>query len=89
MDGRRSDEGLVGIDRLFEMPSGGGLEIHPLVLPTERGGVRQPVHMSWDHERACFLGSNQDGEVLSIPLGEMKDMAKNPWARQFVGYVTS
>lgn len=85
--GRRSDEGLVEILSLFDLVLGAGARLFPVVLPTERGGVRQPVHMAWDEERACFLGRNQDGESLSVTLGEMRDMARDPWARQFVGYV--
>lgn len=86
---RRSDEGLVQIVSLFDLAAGGGVEIFPIILPTERGGARQPVRMAWDREKACFLGTNQDGEILLVALGEMKDMARDPWARQFVGYITS
>lgn len=84
---RRSDEGLFQIVSLFDALSDGGVDVFPVILPTERGGARQPVSMVWASERACFLGTNQDGEILSVALGEMKDMARNPWARQFVGYI--
>lgn len=86
---RRSDEGLVEIVNIFDLAGSGGVDIYPVILPTERGGARQPVRMVWDAEKACFTGSNQDGEVLSVALGEMKDMARDPWARQFVGYIMS
>lgn len=84
---RRSDEGLFQIVSLFDSLFDGGVDIFPVVLPTERGGVRQPLSMAWNKERACFLGTSQDGEILSVTLGEMKDMARDPWARQFVGYI--
>lgn len=84
---RRSDEGLVQIVSLFDSFLDIGVDVFPVVLPTERGGVGQSVKMNWNRERACFVGSNHDGDVLSIALGEMKDMARDPWARQFVGYV--
>lgn len=85
--GRRGDEGLVEVLSLFELSPRAGVGLHPIIVPTERRGVQQPVEMSWDGGRACFLGSNQDEETLSVTLGEMKDMARDPWARQFVGYV--
>lgn len=87
---RRSDEGLVQIVSLFDSMMAIGVDVFPVVLPTEeKGGARQPVKMIWDSERACFVGmdNNQDGGVLSVALGEMKDMARDPWARQFVGYI--
>lgn len=84
---KRSDEGLVQIVSLFDTFLDIGVDVFPVVLPTERGGVGQSVKMIWNRDRACFVGSGQDGEVLSIALGEMKDMARDPWARQFVGYV--
>lgn len=87
---RRSDEGLVQIVSLFDSIMDVGVDIFPTVLPTEeKVGARQPVKMIWDGERACFVGmdNNQDGAILAVALGEMKDMARDPWARQFVGYI--
>lgn len=86
---RKEDEGFVDLLGLFERPWHAGVVVRPIVLPTEGGGVRQSVEMGWDVERSCFLGLNQDGKTLSVTLGEMKDMAKDPWARQFVGYMVA
>lgn len=84
---RRSDEGLVQIVSLFDSFLDIGVGVFPVVLPTDRGGAGQSVKMVWDRGRACFLGTNLDGKILSVALGEMKDMARDPWARQFVGYI--
>lgn len=84
---RRSDEGLVQIVSLFDSFLDISVDVFPVVLPTERGGAGQSVKMTWDRERACFVGNNQDGEILSVALGEMKDMSRDPWARQFVRHV--
>lgn len=86
--GRRSDAGFFELLGLFEAPSAGPQRaLRLVVLPVEGGGVRQPVEMAWDVGRFCFIGGNQDGETLSVTLGEMKDAVRDPWARQFVGYV--
>lgn len=85
--GVRSEENLAGLAELFGMLPVPGASVRGVVVPTEGGGVRQPVEVAWDGVRGCFLGLNQDGETLSVALGEMRDMARHPWARQFVGYV--
>lgn len=95
---RRSsdDGGFVELAGLFASPSSpggaagssrGAVLLRPVILPIEGGGVRQPVEMAWDGDRFCFQGVNQDGETLSVTLGEMRESARDPWARQFVGYV--
>lgn len=101
--GRVGEEGLLDLAGLFgsaggeARPGGGGgaggggavllLRLRPVVVPTEGAGVRQPVEMAWDEGRFCFQGVNAAGETLSVTLGEMRESARDPWARQFVGYV--
>lgn len=63
--------------------------LQPVVWPTEGGGARQNVEMDWDAARCCYQGSNGAGETLSVTLGEMREMVRDPWGRQFVGYVMS
>lgn len=97
--GRVGEEGLLDLVGLFgsaggARPAGGGvgaveavLLLRPVVVPTEGAGVQQPVEMAWDEGRFCFQGVNAAGETLSVTLGEMRESARDPWARQFVGYV--
>lgn len=90
LTGDRGSEGMVELHGLLEQPPERLSIVHPFVSPTERaGGVRQPVEMKWDPATFCFQGLNQDNELISITLGEMKDMAKDPWKRQYVGYIMS
>lgn len=85
---RRSGAGFFQLLGLFESPSTApGTALRPVVLPVEEGGVRQPVETAWHEGRSCFIGVNEDGETLSVTMGEMKDAVRDPWARQFVGYV--
>lgn len=87
----RGDEGVVDLVSLFSGVETASEErsvvVRPVVLPVEGGGVRQPVEMAWERDRFCFEGVNGSGETLSVTLGEMRESARDPWARQFVGYV--
>lgn len=87
LSGDRGGEGLVELHGLLEQPPEQLGNVRPLVSPMEKGGVRQPVEMMWDAATFCFQGAYQDSEVISITLGEMKDMARDPWRRQYVGYI--
>lgn len=85
---RSGEQGLCELEGLFAQQATSKVAlVQPIVLPTEGGGVRPPVEMAWDTARFCFQGVTLNGETVSITLGEMRDMAKDPWARQFVGYV--
>lgn len=90
LSGDRGGEGLVELHGLLEEPPERLGIVRPFVSPTEEnGGVRQPVEMEWDAATFCFQGVNQDNESIVITLGEMKDMARDPWRRQYVGYIMS
>lgn len=87
MAGERSERNIGDIEELFDDPSAHGSLLTVLLAPTVGRGAREPVEMGWNAARFCFQGVNQDVGTLSVALGEMKDMVKDPWARQFVGYV--
>lgn len=89
LSGDRGAEGMVELHGLLEQPPERLSIVRPFVCPTEKGGVRQPLEMAWDPETFCFQGVNLDNEAISITLGEMKDMAQDPWRRQYVGYIMS
>lgn len=85
--GERSEQNIGDIAELFDDLSEHGALLRVVLSPTEGRGAREPVEMGWNGTRCCFQGANQDGGDLSVTLGEMKDMVRDPWARQFVGYV--
>ncbi|KAI3396471.1 hypothetical protein diail_12091 [Diaporthe ilicicola] len=85
--GERSERNIEDIAELFDDLSEHGSLLRVLLAPTEGRGAREPVEMAWDDMRCCFQGTNQEGMDMSVALGEMKDMVRNPWARQFVGYI--
>lgn len=85
--GERSERNIGDIAELFDDLTEHGSLLKVLLAPTVGRGAREPVEMSWNAEKCCFYGENQDLGTFSVALGEMKDMVKNPWARQFVGYV--
>lgn len=89
LSGDRGAEGMVELHGLLEQPPERLSIVRPFVCPTEKGGVWQPLEMAWDPETFCFQGVNLDNEAISITLGEMKDMAQDPWRRQYVGYIMS
>lgn len=85
--GERSERNIGDIAELFDELSEHGSLLRVLLAPTVGRGAREPVEMGWNGARCCFQGANQDVGSLSVALGEMKDMVKDPWARQFVGHV--
>lgn len=85
--GERSERNIGDIADLFDDPSRHGSLLRVVLTPTVRGGAREPVEVGWNAVRCCFQGVSPDLGCLSIALGEMKDMVKDPWARQFVGYL--
>lgn len=85
--GERSERNIGDITELFDDLSKYGSLLRVILAPTLGRGAREPVDMGWNGSRCCFQGANQDLGTLSVTLGEMKDMVKDPWARQFVGYV--
>lgn len=85
--GERSERNIGDVAELFDDLSGHGSVLRVLLAPTVGRGAREPVEMDWNGARCCFQGVNQDLGTLSVALGEMKDMVRDPWARQFVGYV--
>lgn len=85
--GERSERNIGDIGELFEDLSAHGQQLRVLLAPTVGQGAREPVEMEWNAARWCFQGANQDLGRVSVALGEMKDMVKDPWARQFVGHV--
>ena len=87
MAGERSERNIGDISDLFDDLSEHGSLLRALLAPTVGKGAREPVEMGWNGEMCYFQGANQDVGNLSVALGEMKDMVKDPWARQFVGYV--
>ncbi|POS74183.1 hypothetical protein DHEL01_v207423 [Diaporthe helianthi] len=87
LSGERSERNIGDIAELFDdLPRHGSL-LRVLLAPTVHRGAREPVEVAWDASRCCFHGLSQDLGGLAVALGEMKDMVKNPWARQFVGYL--
>lgn len=86
--GERSEQNIGDIAELLNDISRHGSMLKVLLAPTERRGAREPVEMAWNATMYCFQGSSQDLGSLSVALGEMKDMVKDPWARQFVGCVS-
>lgn len=80
---------MVELHGLLEPPLERLEILRAFVSPTEHNGVRQPLEMVWDPATFCFNGLNQDNEAISVTLGEMKDMARDPWRRQYVGYILS
>lgn len=85
--GERSERNIGDIAELFDDLSRHGSLLRVVLAPTVRRGAREPVEVGWNAVRCCFQGVSQDMGSLSVALGEMKDMVKDPWARQFVGYV--
>lgn len=85
--GERSERNIGDIGELFDDLSAHGSQLRVLLAPTVGRGAREPVEMGWNAARWCFQGANHDLGSLSVALGEMKDMVKDPWARQFVGHV--
>lgn len=85
--GERSERNIRDIAELFDDLSRHGSLLRVVLAPTVRGGAREPVEVGWNEARCCFQGASQDMGCLSVALGEMKDMVKDPWARQFVGYL--
>lgn len=85
--GERSERNIGDVAELFDDLSSHGSVLRVLLAPTVGRGAREPVEMGWNGARCCFQGVNQDLGTLSVTLGEMRDMVKDPWARQFVGYV--
>lgn len=85
--GERSERNIADISDLFDDLTKHGSLLRVVLAPTVGRGAREPIEMGWNGGRCCFQGANQDLGTLSIALGEMKDMVKDPWARQFVGYV--
>lgn len=85
--GERSERNIADVAELFDDLSGHGSVLRVLLAPTLGRGAREPVEMGWNGARCCFQGVNQDLGALSVALGEMRDMVRDPWARQFVGYV--
>lgn len=85
--GERSERNIGDIGELFDdLPANASL-LRAVLVPTLQRGAREPVEVAWDASRCCFQGQRQEGGSLAVALGEMKDMVKDPWARQFVGYV--
>lgn len=85
--GERSERNIGDIGELFDdLPRHGSL-LRVMLAPTVQRGAREPVEVGWNAASCCFQGVSQDVGTLSVTLGEMKDMVKDPWARQFVGYV--
>lgn len=85
--GERSERNIGDVGELFDDLSAHGSRLRVLLAPTVGRGAQEPVEMDWNAARWCFQGANQDLGGLSVALGEMKDMVKDPWARQFVGHV--
>lgn len=85
--GERSERNIADVAELFDDLSAHGSVLRVLLAPTLGRGAREPVEMGWNGARCCFQGVNQDLGTLSVALGEMRDMVRDPWARQFVGYV--
>lgn len=85
--GERSERNIGDVGELFDDLSAYGPQLRVLLAPTVGRGAREPVEMVWNAARWCFQGLNHDIGSLSVALGEMKDMVKDPWARQFVGHV--
>lgn len=83
--GERSERNIEDISELFDDLTKHGSLLRVVLAPTVGRGAREPIEMGWNGARCCFQGSNQDLGTLSVALGEMKDMVKDPWARQFVG----
>lgn len=87
MAGERSERNIGDVSELFDEVSTQGSMLRVVLAPTVQRGAREPVEVGWDAASCCFHGVSQDVGGLSVTLGEMKDMVKDPWARQFVGYV--
>lgn len=85
--GERSERNIGDIAELFDDLSTHGSLLRVILAPTVQGGAREPVEVGWNVGRCCFQGVSEDMGSLSVALGEMKDMVKDPWARQFVGYL--
>lgn len=85
--GERSERNIGDIGELFDDLLAHSSQLSVLLAPTVGRGAREPVEMGWNAARWCFQGANQDLGSFSVALGEMKDMVKDPWARQFVGHV--
>lgn len=85
--GERSERNIEDISELFDDLTKHGALLRVVLAPTVGRGAREPVEVGWNGVRCCFQGANQDLGTLSVALGEMKDMVKDPWARQFVGYM--
>lgn len=93
-----NNDNMVELHGLLDQPPERLALVRALVAPTERGGggTRQPLELAWDPATACFQGGGGGGEkednnnraTISVALGEMKDMARDPWRRQYVGYYT-
>lgn len=85
--GRGINEDFVDLYGLFGEEAALPM-LRPLLQPTEgASGVRQSLEMEWDEGRYCYLGVNTAGERMEVALGEVRDMVRDPWARQFVGYI--
>lgn len=85
--GERSERNIADVAELFDDLSAHGSILSVVLAPTVGRGAREAVEMGWNAARFCFQGVNQDIGPVSVALGEMKDMVKDPWARQFVGNV--
>lgn len=85
--GERSERNIADVAELFDDLSAHGSLLRVILAPTVGRGAREPLEMGWSAARFCFQGVNQDLGALSVALGEMKDMVKDPWARQYVGNV--
>lgn len=87
LSGHHDSEGMVELHGLLDQPPERLGIVRPFVSSVEKNGVRQPVTFLWDAATFSFQGVNEDNEVICITLGEMKDMARDPWGRQYVGYI--
>lgn len=84
--GERSQRNIGDIGELFDDISTNGSLLTVVLAPTVQRGARELVEAAWDASGCIFRGLSQDVGSLTVALGEVKDMVKDPWARQFIGY---
>lgn len=84
--GERSERNIGDVGELFDDISTNGSLLTVILAPTVQRGARELVEAAWDASGCIFQGLSQDLGSLAVALGEVKDMVKDPWARQFIGY---
>lgn len=84
----------LALVRALVAPTDGGGARQPLELAWDpamacfQGGVVGGSGDSGDSGETDNNNNNNNRATISVALGEMKDMARDPWRRQYVGYYT-